>query len=231
MIIHPIRTLWATSYLIETDEALFLVDAGFAGDGRAVLRRIRDIGRLPEELRFAVVTHAHPDHFGGLAELRDRAEFEIGCHADHVDTVAGGGTLYSPGLRPWSRAYMALARASLRFMRLRGASPVRSLADGERLDAQGLPGSIVHTPGHSAGCISLLLDGGIALTGDLVQGPRLPGASPDLPAMGDDPGRIVSSWRRLLDAGAHRFLPAHGGPVEASDLVRAMGRIRLSEAG
>ena len=82
--VHDIPSSWATSYLVETDEALFLVDAGFVRHGASVLRRIEELGRDPSELRFALVTHVHPDHFGGLAALRDVAEFEVGCHPLHV---------------------------------------------------------------------------------------------------------------------------------------------------
>ena len=88
----------AYSYLIETDEALFLVDGGMVGTGGNVLRRIASIGRRPEELVFALVTHAHIDHFGGLAEVQAASGCVIVCHPTHADVVRGGHGIVSPGL-------------------------------------------------------------------------------------------------------------------------------------
>jgi glyoxylase-like metal-dependent hydrolase (beta-lactamase superfamily II) len=117
---------------------------------------------------------------------------------------------------------MALARLSLRFLRFRGVSAVRPIADGESLHGIGLPGRVYYTPGHSGGCVSLVLDDGTALTGDLVQGPRRAGSPPEVPAMGEDPDLIRDSWRHLLGKGVRQILPAHGAAHKAEDLRQAL---------
>jgi glyoxylase-like metal-dependent hydrolase (beta-lactamase superfamily II) len=71
MRIHRIFGLMAYGYLIETSAALFLIDGGVPGIARRILKRIADIGRKPEELLFALITHGHADHFGGLAEVQE----------------------------------------------------------------------------------------------------------------------------------------------------------------
>ena len=223
--IHDIPSSWATSYLIETDEALFLVDAGFVRHDAAVLKRIEDLGRSPEELRFALVTHVHPDHFGGLAALRGVADFEIGCHPLHLGALQEGRGMHSPGLTWWARPYMAVARLAFRFLTFTGVPSSRAVARGESLHHLGLPGRVHYTPGHSEGCVSLVLDDGTALTGDLVQGPRRPGALPEFPAMGLDTRLILSSWRSLLDLGVRRILPAHGAPHDAQQLRLALAAL------
>ncbi|MDP2233563.1 MAG: MBL fold metallo-hydrolase [Actinomycetota bacterium] len=222
--VHRIPGPMAAAYLIETGDALFLVDAGFVGHGRAVLRAIRALGRHADELRLALVTHAHLDHFGGLAELRDVAAFEVGCHPAHVEALAEGRGLVSPAVKPGWPTYVAIARRVLPRLRIRGTGPVTALADGESLHARGLPGRIVHTPGHSPGCISLLLDEGTAIVGDLVQGKRLPTRMPELPSMAVDADVAHASWRHLLDQGARRLLPAHAACFTAEELLATMRR-------
>ena len=223
---HRIQSVAAYSHLIETDEALYMVDAGMLGHGRSVLRKIRSLGRSPEELRLAIVTHGHADHFGGLAEVLDEVpELQIVTHPAHAKAVATGSILISPGLNPFSHFYELVARTSLPRIGLRGVGSVIALDDGARLDEYGLPGRIVYTPGHSDGDISLLLDDGTAFVGDAVQGRRIPGVTPpELPNMALDIDEVLSSWGTLLDAGATTIYPAHGSVITADELRPVMDR-------
>ena len=69
------------------------------------------------------------------------------------------------------------------------------------LEGIGIPGEIVHTPGHSDDSISLLLDNGSVFTGDL---------SPPEYAVEKNRSVITDSWQRLRDKGASRVYPGHG---------------------
>jgi ribonuclease/clavin/mitogillin len=69
----------------------------------------------------------------------------------------------------------------------------------------GIPGEIVHTPGHSDDSISLVLDDGSVFAGDLTP----PGLAPE-----NDAAAVAASWRLLRERGATRVYPAHG-PVRS----------------
>jgi glyoxylase-like metal-dependent hydrolase (beta-lactamase superfamily II) len=71
----------------------------------------------------------------------------------------------------------------------------------------GITGEILHTPGHTDHCVSLFLDDGSVLTGDL---------PPEAYAF-DNPVALAT-WRLLRDRGATRVYPAHG-PVRSIDDV------------
>ena len=229
MKVHRIRGFMASSYLIESD-GLFLVDAGFVGHWPLILAAIRCIGRRPQDLRLALVTHPHLDHFGGLPWLRDRAEFPVAAHPGSALTVSKGGKEYSPGLKTWSRAVAHLAKASLPHLSFRGAGPILGLADGERLDRFGLPATVLHTPGHTDGCVTVLLDDGTAFTGDLAQGPTPVNHLPSPPAMATSPQSALASWRRIIDAGARRIMPGHGRSFSADDLAAVLGGLEVDAA-
>lgn len=231
MRIHRLHGISAYSHLIETDEALFLIDSGAPGHGRTILRAIRNIGRRPDELRLAIVTHGHADHFGGIAEVQSAADFPVATHPAHAETVSSGAILISPGFNAIMRTYELFARVALPGSNLRGARHVLSVSDGERLDGFGLAGHIVYTPGHSDGDISVVLDDGSAFVGDTVQGRRIPGlTAPGLPGMGLDPDAIFESWRRLLAVGVTTIYPAHGSVITADELRPVLDRATARQA-
>jgi glyoxylase-like metal-dependent hydrolase (beta-lactamase superfamily II) len=229
----------AYSYLIETTEALFLVDGGMAGTGRKILKRIAEIGRKPEHLLFALVTHAHADHFGGLAEVQEASDCAIICHPSHADTVRTGGAIVSPGLNVFGKIYEGIAKFALPKIQLPSLRRVFSVEDGATLHRLGLPGHVLYTPGHSTGDLTLVLDDGSAFVGDLVQGRRIPGITPpEFSIMAVDEPAMLASWRVLLQSGAKVLYPGHGRIVTIDDIVpvfrravaRAARRARRSAA-
>ena len=221
MKVHRVQGIAFSSWLIETRAALFLVDSGFRWFEPLVLRKMRAIGRDPEDLALAVLTHPHLDHVGAVAALRDRAEFDIAAHPRSRGVLADGGNAFSPPTRLWTRSVELLARTALPLLRLPAITPTLDAADGERLDRFGLPGALYHTPGHSEWCISLVLDDGTAFAGDLIIGAGHMTRAPSPPAMAFDPAQARASMRKLLDAGARRFKPAHGREFTDDD-VRAV---------
>jgi len=237
MRIHRLQGLAAYSYLLETPDDLFLIDAGTPRHAHAILGKIHEIGRAPADIRLAIVTHGHADHFGGLAHVQEVAGgFPVIAHPAHVSAVSTGAVLVSPGLNPFSKIYELLAVRYLSAVGLRGVREVLPAPDDMTLDEFGLAGRIVHTPGHSTGDITLLLDDGSAFVGDTIQGRRIPRLTPpELPNMALDVAALLGSWTDLLERGATRFFPAHGSTVTAEEirpvLARALRRHAVDAVG
>jgi glyoxylase-like metal-dependent hydrolase (beta-lactamase superfamily II) len=59
----------ANAYLIEDDDGLTLIDAGFPNKQAAAFEAIRGLARSPEQLQHLVFTHGHPDHIGSAAAI------------------------------------------------------------------------------------------------------------------------------------------------------------------
>ena len=101
-----------------------------------------------------LLTHQHPDHTGGVAELRRRSGARVVAHQADAPVITGARTLV---LTP-------IQRIGVIFMPVPEPSPVDVLMGG---DSQvPVPGfSAVHTPGHTPGHVSYLLkrDGGVLL--------------------------------------------------------------------
>lgn len=219
--IHRIQGIAFSSYLIEAPDALFLVDSGFRWFERLITSKVRSIGRSMDDLRLAVLTHPHIDHIGSVPALLQHSRFEIAAHPASLGALADGGRAYSPPTQVWTRAVQWLATNALPLLRLPGIVPTIAPEDGERLDRYGLAAALHFTPGHSPWCISLLLDDGTAFAGDLIIGAGHMTSRVSPPAMSSDPVAALESMRKLLRAGAERFMPAHGRAFSADD-VRAM---------
>jgi glyoxylase-like metal-dependent hydrolase (beta-lactamase superfamily II) len=155
------RDLVNTFVFVEDDGQVTLVDAGTKRAPKKVMAGLAHIGVAPDDVTRLLVTHAHPDHVGGLSGLRGRTGATVAVHErDAAYVREGKGPV--------------LDRGTLggRLLRRRGKSaptPVDDeLVDGQVLDvAGGL--RVLHTPGHTPGHIALLHEPSrVLITGDSV---------------------------------------------------------------
>jgi glyoxylase-like metal-dependent hydrolase (beta-lactamase superfamily II) len=106
------------------------------------------------------------------------------------------------------------------------------LEDGQTLalDSYGVPGRVEPTPGHTRGSISVLLEGGDALVGDLLASGILIGGiamngRARRPPFEDNPHAVAAALCRLLAEGSTSFHVGHGGPVPALEVSRHAQRL------
>jgi metallo-beta-lactamase class B len=129
-----------TSFLIVTDKGLILTDGGFEETAPQIEANIATVGFDIHDVKILLNSHAHFDHAGGLAALKQ---------ASGATFYASGGdapVLESGGLKSFAD-----------FGPLGHFPPVkvdRIVRDGEKI-ALGHTVLIMHlTPGHTKGCTS-----------------------------------------------------------------------------
>jgi len=165
-----------------TDEAV-VVDPGFSP------QRVHALLRAESKRPVAVLaTHGHFDHIGSAAAFcGDDLPFYI--HEGDVpalsDSLAWGAGYETPPVP---------------------VKDVRTMADGDVLTFAGFRIEVVHTPGHTPGCVCFLTDGWV-VSGDLVFAGAI-GRS-DFP--NSDPAAMQRSLRRFLELPDELpVLPGHG---------------------
>ena len=210
--IFQLRALGArVTVLVEKGTAI-LVDAGLWGSQGLILNGLEKLGLSRDKLRMAVVTHAHPDHSGGLAGLVGDTGIPVGAHKLEADIIYGRVTPPSPlGNKLLGRITQPA------FSKLLG-SPVpvdEQLEDGDVIPF-GTDVRVVHLPGHTEGSIGLHLpQKRTVIVGDALQyklGRRL---SPPAAAVTQDPEGAMASLERLSSMDFDTICFSHFPPMRS----------------
>lgn len=208
----------STAYAVRGTRTV-LVDTGPAGSERRLLEKLNRAGIEPATIALIVLTHCHPDHAGNAAVLRQRLGVPVAVHAAERDWAATGHSeLYTP-VRAFGRLLARTLRPAF------PAFPPDLLLDhGATLDGHGAPLTVLHTPGHTPGSISLLhRPDGDALVGDLLAGGILRRDRPGLPFLAQDTDQIIAGARAVLAAAPGRLLFGHGKPASPLSVLRRIG--------
>lgn len=155
-------------FLIVLPEGLTLIDTSFPGTSARIIEAVRSIGRDPGEIRDILVTHCHPDHAGGLAELKQATGATAWMHSGDAELVRAGEAFRpyetSPGLKHQLFAAEVIQQGPTTF---EPAVVDKEVEDGETIPVAGGV-KAVGTPGHTAGHLVFLWqgDGGVLFVGD-----------------------------------------------------------------
>ena len=164
---------------------------------------LTQLGRTTRDIKRIIITHAHPDHVRGLAQIRRQCTAPVLIHSADVVWLQLGRV---PGGGRHSLLGTVLDRVPV--MHWEPDDPDGTLEDGDTIN--GL--RVIHTPGHTPGHIALLHEPTkTLLTGDAVlhRGPE-PAQGPD--GLSSDPVAARISLAKLpADVKAVGF--AHGTPL------------------
>lgn len=149
---------------VEDDGSVTLVDTGVRKAPPRIVAGLAAIGKHPEDVQRVLLTHAHPDHAGGAAEMARRTGAPVSVHDGDRSWCEAGEVLAKP------KETSVLGRLLMRASKptFEPFEPGPALHDGEVLPvAGGL--RVVHTPGHSPGHVALLHEpSGVLVTGDSI---------------------------------------------------------------
>jgi glyoxylase-like metal-dependent hydrolase (beta-lactamase superfamily II) len=217
------RLLVGRVYLIEDRDGLTIIDAGLGFAPDRIVQQLEWRRRKPTDVRRIIVTHAHPDHIGGLPRLKALTGAQVICSAVERPYVQGE---QAAPIAP-AETLPFWARLMARYAKPQKGTPVdRVVADGEIL-ADVFGGlQVLYTPGHSPGHIALWQpEKKVLITGDVVMNVpnalRLP-----LAAFTYNMAENKRSLKRLALLDAQVICFGHGTPLleQAAAQLRTFAR-------
>jgi glyoxylase-like metal-dependent hydrolase (beta-lactamase superfamily II) len=220
--IIPLRLGIDTCYVLKAD-GVIAVDAGAPNKVNDFLFGLRRASILPEAVQLIVITHGHWDHIGSAGDMKSATGAKLAMHEREIAWLEQSLTPHPPGVTLWGRILALIGKSLMPLIKVPPAKVDVFLGNEDlSLSGYGIPGRILHTPGHSSGSVSVLLDSGEAFVGDLAMSMFPLRLSPGLPVLAEDVGAVFSSWELLLEAGAKEVYPAHGKPFSVDVIRRAI---------
>jgi len=189
-------------------ERYILVDTGMRQSFGKIKKFLEENEIKPKDISLIILTHCHSDHAGSVNQMKELTGAKVLIHKTEAHYLERGN--FTP-----VRARIFLARVITKFMvqpKQPGLKPDLILNDCMSLRKYGVKGAVFHTPGHTPGSISVLLDNGEAVVGDIVTGliNKQQVVSAKYPFIWTDKDELKKSLKMLLDKGAKTFYNAHG---------------------
>ena len=246
-------------YILEDERGVAIVDPGMPEQASydAIEARLKSIGVPLSRVHTVIITHSHPDHFGGARWVREHSGADVVTHRwfhvgwDAADAIPDldAEELAALADRPWgaTRPWDAPpwggdplefgaggpdvpSRERVREF-LRFAQPSIRLRDTEPIRLAGREWFAVHTPGHTDDHLCLFdPTEGLMLSGDHV----LPTITPHISGVAHDADPLARFFDSLDKVAAfgpqvNLALPAHGHPFP--DLAGRANAIKEHHVG
>ena len=173
-------------YYIEGKNGSILVDTDWAGTLQLFYSKIKELNI--KNIDYLLITHYHPDHMGIAQDIIENMNVKLLVMDVQEDYIHSSDKIFEKD-------------KNINFKPI-NTNPIIISCEQSRkfLNDLGIDGEIIHTPGHSDDSISLILDNGIAIVGDLYD---LNFAS----AFNDK--KINDSWKRILSYNISKICYGH----------------------
>jgi glyoxylase-like metal-dependent hydrolase (beta-lactamase superfamily II) len=196
-------------HLVVTDEGVVLVDTGLPGRSARIDKALAEIRKAIGDVQTVLLTHHHPDHTGNVADVRHRSGARVFAHAADAPVITG--------------AIERVAPNRLVKLVLKDPEPTKLDQLITADESEPIPGfTALHTPGHTRGHVSYLLDraDGVLFAGDAATGGRggRVAAAPRMSSV--DPAEENRSIAKLATFSFQHAVFGHGRAISGGAVER-----------
>ncbi|MBI9087053.1 MAG: MBL fold metallo-hydrolase [Desulfobacterales bacterium] len=223
--IHRVLLGRCNCYLVTHENRFLLMDSGTKTSWKRLVRGLDRFGVKEDSSVALALTHCHFDHAENAARFKETYKAPILIHRSEGTLLKNGDNPEIRGTIFYTKVLTAILSNAKLAARLRYEPAEYDVPVDEalRLEPYGIPGYLLHTPGHTPGSVSAIIDDEIGIVGDAMFG-IFPGLV--FPPFAVDVPLMVKSWKNLLDTGCSTFLPAHGSERSAELLKNQYDKYR-----
>jgi glyoxylase-like metal-dependent hydrolase (beta-lactamase superfamily II) len=179
-------------YLVDSKGGKLLIDCGWPGTLPKFMAALKRKGISIKDIKFLLITHFHADHAGLTQELKNIG-IKLLLLENQVNFIAPLTEFFKGKNFP----YIEITPKD---------NLILKLEDSRKFLASiGINGEIIPTPGHSDDSVTLILDEGLAFTGDLHPLFMVP----------DEDHLTRESWDKIYQYKITKIFPAHGNPADS----------------
>ena len=198
-----------------------IIDTSRGNDVSRILNKIKELGLQNNDIYLIILTHTHYDHCSNTYYLKQvLPNAKVLVHTSEARFLKRGD--FKMPFGRWIITNMASPLTSflkwMGYFRYMPVEPDIIMKGGKRyLDGYSSDCYIIHTPGHSDGSISVIINK-IAFVGDLMYA-RFNGTFGYKPPYGKNSECVCLYWKKLIDLGCKVFYPGHGDVLRKEDIL------------
>ncbi|HNW69337.1 MAG TPA: MBL fold metallo-hydrolase [Bacteroidales bacterium] len=193
-------------FLLTNGAKNILIDTGPKFMGKTLEKRLTRLN--VHQIDYLILTHSHFDHAGNARSIKEKFNARVIIHKDEASYLASGDFLIPQGTNFVTRTLVnLLSKHVAHKFKCEPCSNDLLTETKNNFKDDGFNAYIMHTPGHSSGSVSVIVDDEIALVGDAMFGVFKWSV---FPPFAQEPDQMIQSWGRLLETKCSVFLPSHG---------------------
>lgn len=211
-------------FLLTNGQASMLIDTGPAFMWKILQKKLAKL-RI-EQINFLFLTHSHFDHAANASGIKEKYKTKVIIHQSEAECLNKGCNILPSGTNFITKFLVkTFARQFSSVTGYQPCNPDITFENTFDLSSAGFKACLLHTPGHTPGSASLIVDNEVALVGDTMFG-VFPGSV--FPPYALDQKQMLDSWEKLLETQCRLFIPSHGSANKRSLVEKDLNKRRTN---
>ncbi len=193
-------------FLLSNGKNNILIDTSVSRLWTKLQKHLEKLGII--SIDYLILTHAHYDHAANANRIKEKFKSSVIVHKEEVNYLSNGDNILPNGTTIFTKPIVnILGKRMFSKFKYEPCKPDLLIDAGYDLLDLGFKACIIHTPGHTIGSMSLIVDDEIAIVGDTMFGIFNWSV---FPPYAENIDLMIISWGKLLETNCSIFLPSHG---------------------